>query len=151
MLRYFIIISIAVFVTSCNENINNFNRLEGNWEDKNVEGKFVENWKLINDTLISGSSYMIQSNDTIFSEKIKLVSRGGKIYYIPAVSDQNDGKGIEFCLLSRKSNKWVFENKKHDFPTRIMYEFKGKDSLIVNVDGKENGKYQKYTFNLKKS
>lgn len=151
MKQTILLLSLAAITFSCsNGNLNDFKRLSGNWIAENPEGKFVENWKYINDTLMSGSSYMIQGTDTVFTENLQLVLSDEKIYYIPTVSDQNNGESIQFKLLSKKKNKWEFENKKHDFPTKIIYSFIGSDSLIATVQGKENGKFQEYTFRLKK-
>lgn len=151
MNRIILLLALAAITFSCsNGNLNDFKRLSGNWVAKNPEGKFVENWKCINDTLMSGSSYMIQGKDTVFTENLQLVLSDEKVQYIPTVSKQNDGESIRFKLLSKKENEWVFENKKHDFPTKIIYSFIESDSLIATVQGNENGKFQKYTFRLKK-
>ena len=151
MNRIITLLSLAVFIFSCsNGNLTDFRRLDGNWVAENTQGKFVEKWKYINDTLMRGSSYMIQGTDTVFIENLQLVLSGEKVFYIPTVSNQNDGKSIRFQLLSKKENEWVFENKKHDFPTKIIYSFIGSYSLIAAVQGNENGKFQKYSFRLKK-
>lgn len=151
MRHFVLLLFVSSLIFSCsNGNLNDFKRLDGNWVANDLQGKFVENWKYINDTLMRGSSYMIQGTDTVFTENLQLVLSDDIVYYIPTVSDQNDGKSIRFQLLSKKENEWVFENKKHDFPTNIIYSFIGSDSLIATVQGKENGKFQKYTFRLKK-
>lgn len=153
MKRTTLLLSLATIIFSCsNGNLDGFKRLDGNWVAENPQGKFVEKWKCIDDTLMCGSSYMIQGTDTVFTENLQLVlcDEDDKVYYIPTVSNQNDGKSIRFKLSSKKENEWVFENKKHDFPTKIIYSFIGSDSLIAKVQGKENGKFQEYTFRLKK-
>ena len=89
-------------------------------------------------------------NEIAFSEKIKLVLDNDSIYYIPAVSNQNNGNEIRFSLISKTAKEWIFENKTHDFPTQIIYKIKEKDSLIVVVKGSENGRKQAYTFRMQK-
>ncbi len=127
-----------------------FKKLTGTWVEVNGDSKFTETWTWKNDTLLTGSSVMTVGKDTAFSEKIQLVTQNDSIYYIPAVSNQNHGEIIRFGLISKKVNEWVFENKKHDFPTQIIYTFKEKDSLIVVVKGSENGRKQAYTFRMQK-
>lgn len=127
-----------------------FKKLTGNWVESNGDSKFTETWTWKNDTLLIGSSLMTVGKDTAFSEKIQLVAQNDSIYYIPAVSNQNHGEIIRFGLISKKENEWIFENKKHDFPTQIIYTFKEKDSLIVVVKGSENGRKQEYTFRMQK-
>lgn len=150
MFRLIILITLLSACTAQNNSLKSFRQLAGTWVDSNESGKFTESWKWVNDTLIKGTSCMTEGKDTLFTENLQLVAQNGGIYYIPTVSNQNDGKSIRFKLVSRENNVWVFENKKHDFPTRIVYTFKGTDSLMASVEGKENKKFQKYTFHLKK-
>lgn len=130
--------------------LEEFKKLTGNWVESNGDSKFIETWTWKNDTLLTGSSVMTVGKDTAFSEKIQLLAQNDSIYYIPAVSNQNNGEIIRFGLISKKVNEWIFENKKHDFPTQIIHTFKEKDSLIVVVKGSENGREQVYTFRMKK-
>jgi hypothetical protein len=142
-----------LFGTSCSTQkapLEEFRKLSGIWVEVSGDSKFTETWTWKNDTLLIGSSLMTVGKDTAFSEKIQLVAQKDSIYYIPAVSNQNHGKIIRFGLISKKVNEWIFENKKHDFPTQIVYTFKEKDSLIVVVKGSENGRKQVYTFRMQK-
>ena len=152
---YFLIFTsyFLLFVSSCSSKkspLEEFKKLSGSWVEVSGDSKFTETWTWKNDTLLIGSSLMTVGKDTAFSEKIQLVTQNDSIYYIPSVSDQNNGETIRFGLISNKENEWVFENKKHDFPTQIIYTFKEKDSLIVVVKGSENGRKQAYTFRMQK-
>lgn len=144
---------VLLFVLgSCNSKkspLEDFRKLEGKWVE-NGDVTFTETWKWENDKLISGTGKMTKGKQTLFSEKLQLVSKNDSIYYIPNVSNQNKGKVVRFALISKTVNKWVFENKKHDFPTRITYTFSGKDSLKAVVEGIENGHPQEYVFRMKK-
>ena len=153
---YFLIFTsyFLLFVSSCSSKkspLEEFKKLSGSWVEVSGDSKFTETWTWKNDTLLIGSSLMTVGKDTAFSEKIQLVTQNDSIYYIPSVSDQNNGETIRFGLISNKENEWVFENKKHDFPTQIIYTFKEKDSLIVVVKGYENGRKQAYTFRMQKA
>jgi hypothetical protein len=144
---------LLMMLTSCSTQkspLEAFKKLTGAWIEANDDSKFIETWTWKNDTLLIGSSLMTVGKDTAFSEKIQLVAQNDSIYYIPAVSDQNNGETIRFGLISSNENEWVFENKKHDFPTQIIYTLKEKDSLIVVVKGSENGRKQAYTFRMQK-
>ncbi|MEY3237935.1 MAG: hypothetical protein RI883_2036 [Bacteroidota bacterium] len=143
-----------LFGTSCTtqkSSFEEFKKLNGSWVEIKGDSKFTETWTWKNDTLLNGSSLMIAGKDTVFSEKIQLVFHNDSVYYIPAVSNQNQGKIIRFGLISNKTSEWVFENMKHDFPTQIIYTIKEKDSLIVVVKGKEEGREQVYTFRMQKA
>lgn len=133
-----------------NEKLDSFAKLNGTWEYNSPEGKFVESWGLREDSIISGKSYSLWGKDTLFTEKLKIVSRIGKIYYIPSVSNQNKGKEIAFELSSQKENVWIFKNPKHDFPQEIKYEFRGNDSVIATISGKQDGAFQAIPFPMRK-
>lgn len=144
---------ILLFASSCsnqNSRLVELNILSGTWVSINGESTFTETWSIINDTLLTATSVMKVGNEIAFSEKIKLVLDNDSIYYIPAVSNQNNGNEIRFSLISKTAKEWIFENKTHDFPTQIIYKIKEKDSLIVKVNGIEHGRQKEYVFRLKK-
>lgn len=146
------LVVLLFLLGSCNSEkspLEDFRKLEGTWVE-NGDVTFTETWKWENDSLISGSGIMKEGKKILFSEKLQLVSKNDSIYYVPNVSNQNQGKIVRFALVSKTENKWVFENKKHDFPTTITYTFSGEDSLTAVVEGIENKLPQKYTFRMKK-
>jgi hypothetical protein len=99
---------------------------------------------------MKGKSEMTVDNNVIFSEDLALVLINDSIYYIPTVSFQNEQEEVRFLLKSASTNKWIFENKTHDFPQQIIYTFKEGDSLVATVQGMENGRSQKINFPLKR-
>lgn len=65
--------------------------------------------------------------------------------------DQNRGKEVCFKLVSREHNTYVFENKIHDFPQRIIYQNQGKEDLLAWIEGEFNGKMRKSAFKYKRN
>ena len=124
--------------------------LIGNWENISKEGTLLESWEKKNDSTLIGTSFFIQNKDTIFTEQIALEEREKELFYIPTVSDQNNGKPVSFMLTSATKKQLVFENPAHDFPQKITYNAIGKDSLIAEVSGLQNGKMHSEVFNMKK-
>ena len=100
-------------------------KLEGKWVMEggdNPESNFLlESWTKVNDTLFTGTAYEVVNNDSTLAETIRLVIREDKIYYIPSVTSQNDGQAVPFQLTKSENNKFVFENKEHDFPNTILW------------------------------
>lgn len=150
-MKLILALSIFVLFVGCSTKspLEDFRNLEGTWVEEG-DVKFTETWKWENDSLISGTGKMTEGKKTLFSEKLQIVSMNDSIYYVPDVSNQNQGKIVRFALISKSENKWVFENKKHDFPTTITYTFSGNDCLTAVVEGIENKQPQKYTFRMKK-
>ena len=122
--------------------------LIGNWENKATEGTLLESWETKNDSTLMASSFFIKDKDTLFAEQIELQQRDGLLYYVPTVSDQNDGKSVTFTLTSLKPNGFVAENPKHDFPQKITYKLVGKDSLFAKISGLKSGKPHSETFKM---
>jgi hypothetical protein len=142
----------AIFLSACSSGpLHDFKRLEGSWISKNGNETFVESWNTLNDSVMSGTSYMTIGKDTVFREDLQLIAEKGGVFYIPTVPDQNDGEAVRFKLSSQTKDNWVFENKKHDFPNEIIYSFMENDSLIASVRGTQNGQIRKIDFRLHKN
>ena len=124
--------------------------LTGTWEHKTLKGSIYETWKKVNRHELKGKSYMIKNKDTIFFETIRLVQEKGRLFYIPAVKDQNGGVSVRFEGKKTSENHLVFENKLHDFPQVISYKMISTDSLMAEISGLRNGKEDRRYFPMKR-
>lgn len=115
-------------------------QLNGNWKMETARRTIHEDWTVTGDKEMSSKSYLLRASDTVILERVKLVENAEGIFYIPAVSDQNQGKPVPFKLISAEQMKFVFENKEHDFPQRIIYHMVAKDSIHAWIEGVKNGK-----------
>ena len=122
--------------------------LEGTWEMREKRGTY-EVWKIINEIYLEGSGFKVAGNDTIWNEQIALKYADGTITYVPKVLGQNDENGISFKLTGIRDNVFVFENKKHDFPKRIVYKIMN-DKMIATVSGKTKGGNRKIVYSFTK-
>jgi len=108
------------------------------WIYTDDEETTYENWVKTNDTLYSGESYTVRDGDTIFNEQLKIEKDGDDVFYT-AIVKHNPGP-VSFKLTEINNNKAVFENPKHDFPTRITYELRNNSILYAKAEGKnKNG------------
>ena len=114
------------------------------------ESNSFEEWTKINDGLYRGKGYKVRKNDTLIIENIEIVKRENTIFYIPSVSDQNDGKEIEFKLVSKNQKKLIFENKAHDFPQRIIYIKTDENVIDAKIEGTKQGLFSEVKFKLNK-
>jgi hypothetical protein len=153
-MKFFIYIPIlTAFLTliSCSnapDNLDEFKIFHGKWIMNAGEVYILESWEPFNDTLLDGKSYKISGTDTILTETIRLVIRNAEILYIPTVMDQNNGQSVEFKLTSSKGKTYIFENPAHDFPSKIIYDFKNEKNLNARIEGKLNGKKETIPFNF---
>ena len=149
------ILSITVLtvllVASCSENkLADFSKLKGTWVYSSPEGKYVETWNEEKDGKIEGFSCSLYGKDTLFTEKLKIELKNGTVVYVPLLTSQNKGKEVIFKLKSKTENEWIFSNPRHDFPQEIVYTFKGKDSLVAVLRGKESGTFQSIPFPMRR-
>ncbi|OSZ82233.1 hypothetical protein CAP35_02895 [Chitinophagaceae bacterium IBVUCB1] len=120
--------------------------LLGNWQMKTDNGTVTESWAKANDSLWIGSSYFILPNgDTASMESIRLATIADTLYYMPTVSNQNDGREIRFKETERTDTSIVFENPLHDFPKRIVYIRTSDSTIYAYVAG--NGKQLDFNYN----
>jgi hypothetical protein len=153
-LKLLIPLVLLLILVGCNakkNNLSDFKALEGTWISSDKSGEFIEKWSTIEATEMVGTSYMVLKGDTIFSEVMKLIIEKDSVYYCPLVTGENNGKAIRFKLTSKSTRKWIFENKTHDFPQQIIYQFKGNDSLIAIVQGNEDNRFRKLEFRMRRS
>ena len=144
---------MAFAITSCKQQPDTFKQLstlEGKWLMQTPEGTMMEVWEITNDTLYSGKSYSIEGADTTLSETVQLIQRHDGIYYIPTVTNQNDGVPIPFKLITSEAGVFVFENPTHDFPTKITYKTDQKNKLSASISGKINGEERKIAFDYER-
>src|SRR5690606_31975416 len=92
------------------------NQIVGSWQMQKGDFHIKEEWKQINDTLYEGFTALKKKGEWRKLEEVQLLLSRDTIWYIPAVTLQNNGKPIPFALISKEQNRYVFENKLHDFP-----------------------------------
>lgn len=122
----------------------------GRWENNSPEGNLSEIWKKENDSTFFGQSYFVIKNDTVFAEHVSLEERNGKLSYVVTVPNQNEEKPVPFELTSAEGSTLIFENPKHDYPNKIIYNQVGTDSLVAEIRGMKDGKEKNAFFRMKK-
>ncbi|MGB5498054.1 MAG: DUF6265 family protein [Maribacter sp.] len=121
------------------EEVEQLNWLIGNWENISTESQSYENWARKNDSTFTSFSYTTVKKDTVFAEVITLQQRNKVVFMKVAVPNQNDAKGITFKLISSEGGIYTFENKNHDFPSRINYSNPEPGTLHAWIEGNVKG------------
>lgn len=114
------------------------------------KGMLYESWQKLNDSTFQGISFRVSGKDTTVLEQMELVLREGRIMFVPTVPGQNDEKPVVFTLVKLENNRYVFENKEHDFPKRVVYVLPKDNILQAWIEGDINGTARKIDFNFKK-
>ena len=124
--------------------------LLGIWKSKTTDGDLTEIWKQMNDSTYLGVSYLIVKIDTVFYELISLEKKNKKWNYSVSVKNQNNEQPVSFEMTSITPNQLVFENPKHDFPSKITYTKITQDSMVAKISGILKGKEQTEYFPMKR-
>ncbi|WDF45353.1 DUF6265 family protein [Chryseobacterium sp. KACC 21268] len=150
----FALVAALLMICSCTvKNAAHIRKMEwlvGTWEHTTSKGSVYETWQKANRNELSGNSYTIKNKDTLIFETIRLINEHGKLFYIPAVKDQNSGAPIRFEGKKISETQLVFENKMHDFPQVISYKKISEDSLKAEISGLRNGKEERRHFPMRR-
>ena len=135
-----------MFSLTTQNDVSKIEWLVGKWERTNAKAgrSGVEIWTKKGNELI-GRGINLKGTDTTFVEKIRIVSKEGKLFYVPDVPENKGEVWFEFTSLTDKS--FVCENQKHDFPKKIAYEVDG-NNLKATISG--DGKAVEYLFTKEK-
>ncbi len=111
--------------------------LVGTWKMENQET--YEHWDKLDANKLKGLAYKVEDGKMVVAEYLDIQKVKKKIVYTATVLDQNGGVGINFTLTQSDSS-FVFENPKHDFPKKVIYQRVSDSEIYVQVsDGKQDG------------
>mgnify|MGYP006171705417 CR=1 FL=1 len=149
MKKYLILLVFGFTQLSANAqnvNLKLFFFLTGSWEMKTAKGKIVESWAASIDSL-NGKSYRYSlKGDSVLTETVVLKKIGNVLHFCVTGYEKGNEGTTNFKLISAINDTYIFENKAHDFPQRIVYQNKGKDQLLAWIEGEVNGKKIKSEF-----
>lgn len=161
-MRNLLFIFTILVLCRCNNNSGNegvmpsepaikyFKWLSGTWKFTTTDGTLFEIWSTESDTTIKGRGLFIAGTDTTFSEELKLLQRGNDLFYVATVANQNNGQPVYFKYSGINKGEYLFVNKEHDFPQRIIYKNPQPDFLCVRIEGEVKGKHRQEDFNFLK-
>lgn len=121
------------------DNILQLQWLLGTWVHESKSQFSKETWIKENDSTLSSYSYTQVGNDTVFAETMLLQQKEGNLFLTAAEADENNRTIVTFNMIPSEKGKFVFENKEHDFPQRIIYTNPTQDSIHAWIEGTING------------
>ncbi|MBL8819260.1 MAG: hypothetical protein JNL58_24730 [Planctomyces sp.] len=118
--------------------IGDLNWLAGSWVGKRTSGSSVEErWSPPLGGAMLAVSRSVNTSGKMFAfEYLRIVERDGGLVYIA----QPGGKTpTEFVLSEMGPNRAVFDNPRHDYPKRIVYELSPEGVLSTTVGQMKGG------------
>lgn len=165
MKKYLLLIFILMVLNSCKNNsetqnsetetaenksekIDQLQWLLGTWTSESGDEFSQETWSQEDNTTFSAFSFSQVQDETVFAETMVLQQKGENLLLTVATANQKDEKPVTFNLVSMENGQFTFENKKHDFPQRIIYTNPVKDSLHAWIEGSVNGEAKRIDFSF---
>lgn len=148
MMKYCLLFFCLFALHACQRTdpMQKLGKLQGTWMSDDGEGGLYETWKSGKGGVLHGVSYKINGSDSIIYERVELKKDSGRAWYIVTATDGT--APVRFGLIGSDDRGFIFENKQHDFPQRIIYRFVNDDSIAARIEGDQKGvtRYVDYYF-----
>lgn len=102
----------------------------------------VEIWDAVDDTELAGRTIYTYTGGSMLSETMRLFYLKGTLNYCATIMEQdpsNPQGEVCFELKSYNDLVFTFENKQHDFPKRIIYDFNNWRKVVARVEDDSKG------------
>ncbi len=130
------------FSQNSSDNFKTLNWLVGYWQktDSITKNTSIENWRKESKTELVGIGCTLKGKDTVFIEKLKIISKNNKLYYVADVKENK--KPTLFKFISITKDGFVCENKNHDFPKKIEYILNNKHLTVFISNSNKKIKFE---------
>lgn len=117
----------------------------GKWKMDIENAEIYEEWQLVNENELIGTNYSLENGIKIINENLWIKKFADQWAYIAVTFNENI---TLFALIEHSPKKIIFENKEHDFPQRISYEFHKGGKLTAAIEGSVNGGLKRKEFSF---
>ena len=93
--------------------------------------------------MMLGMSRTVRGDSVIEYEHLQIFERSGHAVFHAEPSGQAPA---DFVARTVSDSLVTFENPAHDFPQRVIYRRRGRDSLIARIEGTRNGRVRGVDF-----
>jgi hypothetical protein len=116
--------------------IDELSWLEGRWEGEKDGVSMEEEWTSVKGGAMLGLHRDVQGGRMVSYEFLRIQALPeGIVYFGSPLS----APPVSFRLVEWGERRLVFENKRHDFPQRILYWLDRKESLHARIEGPQSG------------
>ncbi len=119
--------------------------LEGAWTGTRSTGSsFEERWSPPKGGAMLATSRSVNTSGKMFAfEFLRIVERDSGLVYI---AQPNGGTATEFVLSELSATRAVFDNPRHDYPKRIVYELSAEGGLTATIGFMKGGTPRRFEF-----
>ena len=144
-----VIASVCVSAQGKVTKIADLDGMAGCWEQKNAAKKLLisEMWMSPAGTSILGMGRTVKNDKTTGWEYMRIEQRADGIYFVSRPKE--NAEDTAFKLIRSTKSEFVFENKDHDFPQRVIYKLQG-DKMTGRIEGNNSGEFMYFDFPMNK-
>ena len=117
--------------------------LAGAWVGARGSGSIEERWSPPLGGAMLGVSRTVSRDRMSAFEYLRIVERDGGLVY---VAQPGGGAPTEFVLTDLTATHAVFDNPRHDYPKRIVYELVGEVGLTATIGFMKGGTPRRFEF-----
>ena len=144
----FILLALAgVGTAQSKATLNDLAWVSGCWEGREGSAVIEEIWSKPSGGSMIGLGRTVKATRTVSFEFMQFREENGSLVFLP---QPQGGPRVSFPLKDSFGGKATFENLKHDFPQRVIYERKGKGLMWASIEGMQNGKEERQQFVMHK-
>ncbi|MBX3115194.1 MAG: hypothetical protein KF836_11565 [Fimbriimonadaceae bacterium] len=132
--------------TPAKATINDLQWLAGNWAGTRGTGGSIameERWSPPKGGSMLAVSRTFSRDRLSAFEYLRILERNGGLVYI---AQPNGAAPTEFILSELGENRAVFDNPRHDYPKRIVYELSPDGSLTATIGFMKGGTPRRYEY-----
>jgi len=104
---------------------------------------FEERWSAPRGGAMLATSRTVSRDKMSAFEFLRIVERDGGLVYI---AQPGGAAGTEFVLTELRANRAVFDNPRHDYPKRIVYELSAEGGLTATIGFVKGGTPRRFEF-----
>lgn len=123
--------------------IEDMDWLAGAWVGTNGASSIEERWSPPLGGAMLGVSRTVKADRMSAFEYLRIVERAGGLVY---VAQPGGVPPTEFVLVELETGYAVFENPRHDFPQRIVYELSDEGVLTTSIGFAKGGRPQYFDY-----
>lgn len=126
--------------------IESLSWLAGCWQGSGKQEGVIEQWMQPAGGIMLGMSRTVRNGRAVEYEFLRIHDENGALVYTASPSGQET---TSFTLAGGTANEFIFENKQHDFPQRIIYKLQD-GSLLARIEGTINGNSRAIDFPMQR-
>ena len=104
---------------------------------------FEERWSAPKGGAMLATARTVSRDKMSAFEFLRIVERDGGLVYI---AQPGGAAGTEFILTELRANRAVFDNPRHDYPKRIVYELSAEGGLTATIGFLKGGTPRRFEF-----